>query len=238
MITIRRIAAPILMLLGAASCATTVDTTGSEGSPTGQAPSPSVVSGSLALETFPTALSSVRVVSDAGETAVSVGADGRFTATLAPGATYRLLLGDAASEIPIVLRAVAGRLDTTVRVGIGGASFDLGGIQYRAGGAQLVSPTEDAEGTCTEEEDDEEGEDHECEDGIDPATGAECDGGPAANQDDGEEEDDDAPEDTDAAIDDALGVPTFNLPASLDCEDEGDDDEGDEEQEGEHEDGA
>ena len=34
--------------------------------------------------------------------------------------------------------------------------------------------------------DEEDGDNHECEDGIDPATGLECDGGPAANGDDGE----------------------------------------------------
>ncbi len=107
-------------------------------------------------------------------------------------------------------------------------------------GAVCVDDDDD-EGASCEADDDGEADDGEadgeedddgvdCVDGIDAATGAECDGGPGANQDDGEEDDDD-----DAAASDAA-VADHNLPASLGCDDGEEDDDGESDDDGEGDD--
>ncbi|MEQ1501575.1 MAG: hypothetical protein ABMB14_05060 [Myxococcota bacterium] len=57
---------------------------------------------------------------------------------------------------------------------------------FANGGSNQARSAGDGDG---ETNDDEQGG-VDCVDGIDAATGAECDGGPSANQDDGEEDDD------------------------------------------------
>jgi len=76
-----------------------------------------------------------------------------------------------------------------------------------------------------DEEGDDDGDNHECEDGIDP-NGNSCDGGPEANKDDGAGGAQEA-ELTDASASDAVGVPALNLPEKLGCGDGEDGEEGD-----------
>mgnify|MGYP003597967090 CR=1 FL=1 len=67
-------------------------------------------------------------------------------------------------------------------VGCDAGSLFSGGLFGSSATAKSAGAS--AEGDGGEEEDD---DDVDCVDGIDAATGEECDGGPSANQDDGEE---------------------------------------------------
>ena len=93
----------------------------------------------------------------------------------------------------------------------------------------LCVDDEEPTGMCGGEGDDEEGGDDaegdagvDCQDGI--ATGAECDGGPSANQNDGEEEESEEGDENDDPTDAA--VADHNLPAAVGCE-QNDEDDGD-----------
>lgn len=106
---------------------------------------------------------------------------------------------------------------------IGGGACVSGKIEgtdqpCASGEATLVCEDVDDE----DSDDEEDGDNHECEDGIDP-NGNYCDGGPAANQDNGEQ----GAEATDVSSADAIGVPELNLPESLGCGGEDDEEEGD-----------
>jgi hypothetical protein len=186
----------------------------------------------LKQETFPSPVQSVSIVSDKGTSTVPVDAAGRFKLVLLQGHEYRFLLSDGATASePIVARGSLTRLDTTVRVKSGGAAVDLGSITYwgttsRSMHSIVAAPsisTTLASMVCEEEDDDDDGDNHECADGIDP-NGAACDGGPAANQDDGAENDI-AVEATDVKSGEPMALPQYNLPAEIGCADEEDDGE-------------
>src|SRR6185295_4470528 len=90
----------------------------------------------------------------------------------------------------------------------------------------LACPSGDAPLVCAEGGDDQGQHGEDCQDGIDARTGAWCDGGPAANGDDGgddgdktENEGNDGEADDDAGADpaEARGVSQFNVPAELGC---------------------
>lgn len=94
---------------------------------------------------------------------------------------------------------------------------------------------DDGDVTDTGDGDGEEADDGDCVDGIDSVTGEECDGGPAANQDDGEEADDDGDEsggDCVDGIDSVTGEECDGGPSANQDDGEGADDEGDEEEHG------
>lgn len=205
-------------------------------------PAPSTVSnvaGTLALESFPSAVHQITVVDKNGQkTRVAVGKDGSFSVPLAAGSSYRLFLSDDGSALPMVLSSRGGKLAGTIRVVSGGAKVDLGKVQYwaglSAGGGAVLPALPAASGACDGEENDD-GDDGEnqdgagdgqtdesgadCVDGIDAVTHQECDGGPAANQNDGEAE---AGDEVDESA--PMGVPENGISGDVGC---GGDDQGD-----------
>lgn len=201
-------------------------------------PAPSTVSnvaGTLALESFPSAVHQITVVDKNGQkTRVAVGKDGSFSVPLAAGSSYRLFLSDDGSALPMVLSSRGGKLAGTVHVVSGGAKVNVGKVQYWAGltagrGAVLPAFPAASEVCDGEENDDGEGQDGagesgaDCVDGIDAVTHQECDGGPAANQNDGEADSGaEAGDDVDAS--EPMGVPENGISGDVGC---GGDDQGD-----------
>lgn len=195
------------------------------------APETSTLTGTVQQESFAAPVSGITVRSGTTDSTIPVDASGGFTATLAKGASYQLLLQQSGGDVPIVLRRGAGRLDTTVLVTAGGARVDLGQVTYWKGGVVAPpAPSQEAGQVCSdgdgEVDDDGESADDgvDCVDGTDPATGQACDGGPSANQDDGETDDDAEVEDSDLSESDEMGLPENDLPASIGCAGAGDGD--------------
>lgn len=182
-------------------------------------PATSTVTGTLEQQSFASPVKKLTVDSGAVRTTVPVDAAGRFAVTLDKGASYQLLVAQPSGDVPIVLRRGAGRLDTTVTVKAGGARVDLGKVTYWKSDA-AVSPPAPVQVAAQECDDGEEADDSgvDCVDGIDSATGQACDGGPGANQNDGEVNDSEV-EDTDCSASDAMGLPDNDMPDTLGCGD-------------------
>lgn len=173
-------------------------------------PAPQVVSGTVALSSFPTPVAVARAV-QAGRPVVEspVAADGGFSLTIPAGRGYRIEFAASSGGPALVFPRHAGGVTASFDVRGNGAPFDLGAVRYigdpaswtfafasttpgdtdtlqcedgidLATGAACVDDGAEELGGQCEEGDGE-GGDHECVDGIDPATGAWCDGGPAAN---------------------------------------------------------
>jgi hypothetical protein len=214
-------------------------------------PTASTVTGAIEQQSFASPVTKITVRTGKSDTTIPVDSAGKFTATLTKGAAYQLLLAQAGGDLPIVLRRGGGRLDTTVTVKSGGAHVDLGKVTYWKSAVATVMPpaaSQSAAAVCSEGDDGEQADDGDhqdseqadgpdaadeadggvdCVDGIDAATGAECDGGPSANQNDGEASDGEAgdeadAEDTDCDASDAMGLPENDLPDSIGCGDDQD----------------
>lgn len=204
-------------------CATAaVSLTAISGCAGSSAPTTSTLRGTLDQSSFAAPITKITVHSDKGDRTVPVAASGAFQAVLDRGAEYRFLLSEDGKSMPIMLRSVAGRLDTTVRVKTGGATVNLGAVKYWAGARSIAAgiaapPVSNVEAPATCEDNEGDDDNNNCEDGIDPSTGLECDGGPAANGNDGAEQDDGV-EDTDGDVQDEMGMPEFGLPNDIGCE--------------------
>lgn len=183
----------------------------------------STISGTIQQESFPAPVTKITVRSDKGDTVVPVDATGKFALVLQQGAEYQFLFSTEGKATPLIARAVAGRLDTTVRVRSGGAKVDMGNVTYFAGqratDLSVPPPLASAEAAATcEDVDEEDGDNNQCENGLDP-NGNACDGGPGANQDDAQIEE------TDSQSSDEMALPQYNLPSEMGCEDDDDDDD-------------
>ena len=200
-------------------------------------PAPQVVVGRVAPTAFPYPVDTVRAVR-AGRTVVEapIAADGGFSIAIPAGERYRLEFAAAGHRAGLVFPRQLGTLDVTFNVRGHQALFDLGAVRYIGDPAShTYKTTTSADGECQDGTDPTTGavcvDDNEdggscaddggvnCENGIDPATGLECDGGPAANQDNGTEADGEDPTDdgpTDGAVAD------HNLPSAIGCGDEQD----------------
>lgn len=194
---------------------------------TGCTSTTSTISGTIQQESFPAPVTKITVRTEKADRVVPVDAAGKFQLVLQQGAEYQFLFSVNGKEMPLIARSIAGRLDTTVQVRSGGAKVDMGNVTYFAGQsatALSIPPplaTAEAAATCEEEDDNEEdGDNNQCENGLDP-NGNACDGGPAANQDDGQVEE------TDSQSSDEMALPQYNLPGELGCEEEDDDEETD-----------
>lgn len=223
------------------------------GAPT---PGTQTVSGTAALETFPTPPNSVRAVSSSVVIEVPLLADGAFSLDLPTGQKYKIEFTGASSPSSLVMPRNTGTVDSVFLVRASSAPFDLGTVRYigdpssatfhfttRAADTSGDSDTDQYEcedgvdpntGEVCVDDNDEQGagecasetdsdtDQTECEDGIDPVTGLECDGGPAANKQDGNEgnaeEDSGAEKVSDAAVAD------HNLPPSVGCPGDADND--------------
>jgi hypothetical protein len=207
---------------------------------------PQVVTGRVDNTTFPYAVDTVSAVR-VGKTVVSapIAADGSFSIAIPAGSRYRLEFAATGGRAGLVFPRTLGTLDTTFDVRGHQAAFDLGAVRFVGDPAShtyktVAAPADGADGECENGidpstgavcvDDEEDGGSCEasdggidCQDGIDPATGQECDGGPAANQDDGTEADGEDPTD-DAPTEGA--VADKNLPSAIGCGDEEDGEEG------------
>jgi len=200
------------------------------------------VSGRVAQDTFATPVDLVTAVRK-GSAVVDapVGPDGAFTITIPSGSGYRIELSSAATRAGLVSPRSSGAIDVSFAVrGSGVSAFDLGMVRYIGDPTTTIFKQTGGAG---------DGDDVECEDGIDPTTNAVCvdddeaengtcegddgetdDDGVEDGTDDGETDDDGIEDGTDDGETDddgpqAAAVADHNLPAALGCDDgeEGDD---------------
>jgi len=196
---------------------------------------PSTLSGQLALTSFPNIPTKLETIDENGTRgAVALDPAGSFETTLVKGHTYRIAIGGAFGEVPLVFPRKSGRLDLDFKVSTAQAIVKLGQVRHfavaPATGFAHKALTGDVEcedgfvqGTTEPCVDDdsavecESGEnDGECVDGMDAVTGAACT---------------DADDDTgsSASSDSAMAVPEQNPPDDVSgCEDDEDDEDGEE----------
>lgn len=128
--------------------------------------SPQVVSGRVDATTFPATVTTAQVLR-AGQVVAEapVAADGSFSLTIPAGANYHIAFASATGKPGLVFPRSVGTIDVSFAVRGGGAPFDLGMVRYVGDptGHTYVYNAAPADG-----------DDIECEDGIDPNTGAVC----------------------------------------------------------------
>ncbi|MBI5487477.1 MAG: hypothetical protein HY905_09105 [Deltaproteobacteria bacterium] len=203
-------------------------------------PGPHVVSGTLALSSFPEPIWAVHVVQAGGSvTGTVVAADGTFTLTIPPGQGYRIELVGGSGRPVLVFPRAAGDIEASFAVRGGGTPFDLGLVRYVGDPLSHTYAYLAATG-------DPAGADVECEDGIDAATGAVCvddddeEGAGECDEEEEEEGDDSVDGECVDGFDAVTGAPCVdedaeplpaeaavaehNLPPELGCGDEEDDD--------------
>ncbi len=148
-----------------------------------------MITGRIDRGSFGGPVTAVRAIrGDALVAEAPVGQDGGFALPVPVGVAYAIEIVYRGGSASLVFPRKAGSLDRRFDV-TGAGRFDLGAVRrigdpaahrYRFSTAR-VSRGADASGA-------DEGDDLECEDGVDPTTGAECDGGPAASGQDGDED--------------------------------------------------
>lgn len=164
------------------------------------------LSGRVDAASFPLAATEVRALR--GNQVVArapVGLDGAFVLSVPAGVRYRLDFAYGPAAARLVFPRAAGAIDSAFDV-TGDGAFDLGTVRYVGDPTTHTFRYRTTTGALTDGAaagtPDGDTDDVECEDGIDPATGAICvddDGGDAAGMcgDDQESEDDAADGDTD-----------------------------------------
>lgn len=140
--------------------------------PKPQAPAVQTFKGQLALSGFPATVNEVRIVK--GDKVVAhapVATDGRFSISQQAGQGYQLQFADANGQSVLVFPRASGNLDSSFAIAGATKPFDFGKVIYvgdpsqntfhfKSGGAAPATDTDQ--------------DNVECEDGIDPATGAVC----------------------------------------------------------------
>jgi hypothetical protein len=151
-------------LLFVALCAAAV---GCAKEPTGET-STSVVSGTLALKTFPTEPSVIAASNEKGATiSTAPDAGGAFRLALEKGHTYELSVLFPNGSEPVVFPRASGSLDQTFKVSSGAAIVDMGTIRHLDAAPQGGFSVKSATSTSS-------AGDGECENGVDAKTGAAC----------------------------------------------------------------
>ena len=135
-----------------------------------QAPAPQILTGKVAVAGFPATVNAVRVT-QAGTALVEapLAADGSFAVTIPAGKAYRMEFVHAAGQAGLVAPRQSGVIGATFDVRGGRAPFDLGMVRY-IGDPRAQSYTY----RSTPAADATDGDNVQCEDGIDPTTGAVC----------------------------------------------------------------
>jgi len=208
----------------------------------GKTPDPTrELRGKAALSTFPATPKEILVVGDGGEVArAALKDDGSFALTIPKGRGYQLVFTNE-TGVGLVFPRSSGSLQSRFDVLGAGPAFELGAVRYigdptaQSYSFYSTSSSGQADGECEDgvdpmgavcvDDDDEEGASCEaendggvdCVDGVDPATGLECDGGPDANADSGEAET------VEPALPSEAAVAEHNLPSALGCASEDDD---------------
>ncbi|HUT78089.1 MAG TPA: hypothetical protein VM285_10405 [Polyangia bacterium] len=173
-----------------------------------------VISGIIAQDTFPSPVTTVRVVS-AGNvvTEAAVGSQGGFVFALPVGKNYSIEFASGSHQPGLVFPRKAGGIDATFDIADSQAAFDMGAVRYigdpSALGFKYVTDYNEGEG---------DNDNVECEDGIDLATGLPC------VDDDAEDE---ACEDEDDDDDDECEQEGENEGENEGCDDDGDNDDDD-----------
>lgn len=127
---------------------------------------PQNINGRVDPATFPTSVTRAQVLR-AGQivTEGPIAADGSFSLTIPAGNRYHIVFAGPAGQPGLVFPRSAGTLDASFDVRGGSAPFDLGTVRYVG----------DPRGrTYTYRSPAAEDDDVECEDGVDPNTGAVC----------------------------------------------------------------
>lgn len=89
-----------------------------------------VLSGSVALSTFPNAPTQVRVIDETGASlSAPIAADGSFSLTLPHSHGYKVVLAGQ-GNVPVVFPRQTGKLDTTFTIKSKGAKVSLGSVRY------------------------------------------------------------------------------------------------------------
>jgi len=89
------------------------------------------VRGQLVASSYAATPSAVTAVDESNHRFTSsVNEAGAFSLSLEKGHTYKLVIGHAAGEEPMVFPRATGRLDTTFKVAGGAAVVDLGGVRH------------------------------------------------------------------------------------------------------------
>ncbi len=170
----------------------------------------STVSGTLALDAFPTKPTSVLVTDERGVARrAPVAADGSFAVTVPKGHRYSLTI----EGVPVVFPRRSGRIDPSFAVQTRGAAIRIGTVRYLA-----EPPTSGFHVTSggTGDGDIDDDESSTCND-----------------HDDGQQNDVAVDDPGSGNHTSAIAVGQLNVPSTVDgCDDEDDDD--DDEQEGEH----
>jgi hypothetical protein len=205
----------------------------------GSSAPPQTVTGRIDGASFKSPVSAVRASRAGSVVEAPVSADGSFSITIPAGTGYRIELVAASGQPGLVFPRSAGTIDVSFDVRAGTKPFDLGLVRFvgDANAHPFVFKTtggSDGDGECEDgvdpngavcvDDNDDEGascDNHECVDGIDPSNGQECDGGPGANQDDGEtaDEGDGDGETDDDALPAEAAIAEHNLPAAVGCDD-------------------
>lgn len=156
-------------------------------------PGEQTIKGQTALSTFPAALTEVQALR--GATVVShapVASDGTFSLSLAPGNGYQIQFLRADGQVAMVFPRSAGSVDSRFDIRAVEKPFNLGKVRYIGDPAtqtyafNTVGSTSSALTSSNADTDD-----VQCEDGIDPTTGAVCvddedDEGAGACEEDGD----------------------------------------------------
>jgi hypothetical protein len=191
------------------------------------------VQGALDASSFPGQASVIEVTNEAGNVMrPKIDSSGKFRFFAVSGHTYAMRVVLQGGSEPIVFPRSSGKLDKTFQVN-GIAKADLGLIKHYTSvptGGFIVNDTANDPGQCGGDEEDD-GGDGECENGIDATTGLACADGDhqdATDEQDGDDPDGEVEDDTGFQDDDAsddggsFAVGENNLPDQLGCS--GDDD--------------
>lgn len=183
---------------------------------------PQVVTGNAQVATFPNGVSRVRALR-AGEVVAEavVGAGGAFSLTIPVGVQTNIDFVSRPGPVGLVFPRSTGTIEVSFDVRGGGSPFDLGAVRYvgdPTGHTYHYGPTPaggGGDGSAGDGESGDGGGDGECEDGIDPSTGAVCvddegDGGDSCEGDDGGEGDHECED----GIDPATGAECDGGPAA------------------------
>ena len=153
------------------------------------------LTGHLDQASFPYTVGSIDVVDGRGAvTTVPVDASGAFRAALRVGGRYQMRAAGMQGDATVIFPRASGKIDSWLAINHAGPAFDVGAVRFVG-----AMPTVSFKHVSNQQGDAADGDDVECEDGIDPNTGAVCvdddaeDGcqGEGEGEDDGEQDGDD-----------------------------------------------
>mgnify|MGYP001330834530 CR=1 FL=1 len=89
------------------------------------------LTGIVDSESFPSSVSGVVAVDESGEESLAtLGTDGSFALSVAEEATYSLFVETADGRVPVGLRVTGTSFGSTLRLGMGAPTADLGSLRY------------------------------------------------------------------------------------------------------------